>query len=587
VVAQRHESEVSEAAPAPLAAYAAKDRWSKVGAAAWLRRHALLLIVGVIVLVTTILPLATVLLGGFFKAGSVGLEFTLDPLRRVFSSSQYWSAAANTIVVGLSATALATLLGVSLAWTLVRTNVPYATLLERVATVPIFIPPFVGAFAWILLAAPRVGLFNIAFKWAFGVEPFDVYTYAGMSWVIGIYVAPYILMIVGSALRSMDPSLEEAGQISGLSRAQTALKITLPVLAPAILSGATLAFVITIGLFGTPVLLGWTRQILLLTSRIYVEGQSQPPAYDVMAILAVMLIVMSVVAMALQRVVLAGRSYVTVTGKGFRTRPIKLGAVRYVLLGFVLVYIVFTVVAPIATVLAASFMSYTWSGRLTMNNFNELFASGDVAQTLWNSLRITFIAATLATVLALMVSWISQRTRLPGRTVLEYAVLSPIAVPGMAFAIGVMFLWLPSPFALYGTMWIVILAFIGRFTGYAVRTISGSLVQVHPELEESARVCGYGWFGTLRRITLPLIRPSIVSSWILLYSIFITELSMVILLHTTETRTISILTFETWYAGNFSLVSGLSLLQLLVGVAVMSVVQALSGGGERKERGPE
>jgi iron(III) transport system permease protein len=223
-------------------------------------------------------------------------------------------------------------------------------------------------------------------------------------------------------------------------------------------------------------------------------------------------------------------------------------------------------------------MSFTWSGRLTLDNFNELLSSGDVLQTFWNSLKITFLAATLATVLAIAVSWISQRTRLRGRMLLEYAVLSPIAVPGMAFAIGVMFLWLRAPIEMYGTMWIIIIAFIGRFTGYAVRTISGSLVQVHPELEESARISGCGWFGTLTKITLPLIRPSIVSSWILLYSIFITELSMVILLHTTDTRTFSILTFETWYAGNFSLVSGLSLLQLLVGVTVMYAVQTFSGG---------
>ena len=551
---------------------------SKTDIANWFSRWGLFLLVGIVVIVVTVLPLGTVLFGGFFKSGSVGFEFTLEPLQRVFSKSEYWAAAANTIVIGLGATLLACVLGVSLAWALVRTNVPYAALLEQLATVPIFIPPFVGAFAWILLAAPRVGLFNLPFSWAFGVEPFNVYTYAGIAWVIGIYVAPYVMMIVGSALRSMDPSLEEAGQISGLSRARTVFKITLPVIAPAILSGATLTFVITIGLFGTPVLLGWTKQILLLTSRIYVEGQSQPPAYDVMAILAVILIMMSVAAMALQRVVLSGRSFITVTGKGFRTRPVKLGAVRFVLLAFILVYILFTVVAPIATVLAASLMSFTWSGRLTLDNFNELLSSGDVLQTFWNSLKITFLAATLATVLAIAVSWISQRTRLRGRMLLEYAVLSPIAVPGMAFAIGVMFLWLRAPIEMYGTMWIIIIAFIGRFTGYAVRTISGSLVQVHPELEESARISGCGWFGTLTKITLPLIRPSIVSSWILLYSIFITELSMVILLHTTNTRTFSILTFETWYAGNFSLVSGLSLLQLLVGVTVMYAVQTFSGG---------
>ena len=194
--------------------------------------------------------------------------------------------------------------------------------------------------------------------------------------------------------------------------------------------------------------------------------------------------------------------------------------------------------------------------------------------TLQNSLLIALIAATISTVIGIAISWTTQRTTIPNRQILEYLAVLPVSVPGIAFGVGVALFWLRMPIPIYGTIWIIVLAFIGRFTGYAVRSISSSIVQVHPELEESARIAGYGWFRTFTRITLPLIKPSIVASWMLLFSIFITELSMVILLYTANTRTFSVLSFEVWNAGNFSQVASLSLLQLVVGVIVLQAVQA-------------
>jgi iron(III) transport system permease protein len=487
----------------------------------------------------------------------------------------YWVALLNTLIIGLGATAIASAVGVPLAWLFARTNLPGKGFLEKLATIPIFIPPFVGAIAWILLAAPRIGAFNFPFRTLVGGEPFNVYTLAGIAWVIGIYLAPYVMMIVAAALRSMDPSLEEAAQVSGLSRLRTATTITLPLVAPAVLSGAVLAFVITIGLFGTPVVIGWARQLYFITSRIYLASQEVPPALGVMAILAVYLILLSLLATLLQRWLLKGRSFITVSGKGFRTRPIVLGRTRYVAAGFVWLYCFFTIIAPILVLIAAAFSTFTWSGRFTWVNFQYLWSSEDVRVTLQNSLLISLIAATVATVIGIVISWTTQRTKIPNRQILEYLAVLPVAVPGIAFGVGVALFWLRMPIPVYGTIWIIVLAFIGRFSGYAVRSISSSIVQVHPELEESARIAGYGWVRTFARITLPLIRPSIVASWMLLFSIFITELSMVILLYTAETRTFSVLSFEVWNVGNFSQVASLSLLQLVIGVAVLQTVQLL------------
>jgi iron(III) transport system permease protein len=530
-----------------------------------------------VVAVTMLLPLVVLVVYGFTVVEDGRRVLSLAPIGRVLGDGIYWQAVGNTVGISLLATLIATVLGTALGWLFGRTDLPRVALFEQLATLPIFIPPFVGAVAWTLLSAPRIGAFNVALRDLGLPEILDIYTHSGMAWVIGIYLAPYVMMMVAGALRVMDPSLEEAARVGGLDGRRVAARITLPLIAPAILSGAVLAFTIAIGLFGTPVVLGWAKQILLLTSRIWIAAQAVPPDYAAMAILAIYLVILSLMANGLQRWLLSGRSFVTVTGKGFRPNVIALGRARGPCLALVGVYLLLTVAAPLIVLLAATLSTYTWSGRYTLNNVAEIAASADVWSTLQNSIWISVVSASIALVLGLEIAWLATRTRLRGRRLLEMLALVPVSVPGIAFGVGVMFLWLPIPLNVYGTAWIIVLAFVGRFTAYAIRPIGASLMQVHPELEESARVAGFGWLRTLFVVTLPLIRPSIVASWILLFSIFMTELSMVILLYTANSRTFSVLAFETWSTGIFSVLAGLSILQLLVGASIMLFVRRLFG----------
>ncbi|AOO84891.1 ABC transporter permease (plasmid) [Bosea vaviloviae] len=534
-----------------------------------LRQAGWLTLACMVLAVFSLLPLIALVVRGFVETEGGRLVLTFSAVKTVMSQSGYWFAAWNTVVVSIGSMILAAVIGVILAWCLVRTNVPFARLLEQLATMPIFIPPFIGAFAWVLIGAPRIGLFNLPTRGLGLGEPLDIYTYTGLIWTIGIYIAPYVMMIVASALRNMDPSLEEAAQVAGLSRVRTMFQITLPVVAPSILSGSVLAFVISIGLFGTPVLLGMTKEIYLVTARIYLELQQFPPSFGIVAVLAIYLMVLSVIANLLQSWALRGRSFVTVTGKGFRPRIIQLATGRYVVAGIIWLYLLLTVVGPIIIIIAASVSTYTWSGRFTWNNIAFLWESEDVRSTLWNSLFITILAASATTILGLIVSWITARTRMRGRQFLEHVVLLPMSVPSLAFALGVSFFWLWFPWSVYGTVWIIIIGLIGRYISYSVRSITSSLIQIHPELEESARISGFGWGSTMWRVTLPLVLPAIISSWVMVYSIFISELSMVLPLYTTSSRTLSILSFDTWAVGEFSLVASLSLLQLLLGVGVM------------------
>ena len=208
-----------------------------------------------------LLPLLVLIVYGATTIDGGRRGVSLAPIARVLGDSVYWTALANTVGISLLATLIATVLGTALGWLFGRTDLPRASLFEQLATLPIFIPPFVGAVAWTLLSAPRIGAFNVALRNLGLPEILDVYTQSGMAWVIGIYLAPYVMMMVAGALRVMDPSMEEAARVGGLSAVQTAARITLPLIAPAILSGAVLSFTIAIGLFGTPVVLGWSKQI--------------------------------------------------------------------------------------------------------------------------------------------------------------------------------------------------------------------------------------------------------------------------------------------------------------------------------------
>ncbi len=526
-----------------------------------------------------VIPLGLILAQAFLVDG----KLSFGNVTQVMGSLSYWGSLANTVMISLGATAVASVLGVPLAWLFARSDLAGRVWLERLAELPMFIPPFVGAVAWTLLGAPRIGIANLILR-KLGVPEFiDVYTMRGMIWVMGLYLAPYVIMIVASALRSLDPSLEEAGQMSGLTRIGTARRITLALVRPAISSSAVLCFSISIGLFGTPVVLGWTRQILVVTARIWMSSQAVPPDFGVMAVLAVYLMTLSALSLWLQQRLLRGRSYTTVTGKGFRARRLKLGRLGAPALALVIVYLILSVAAPIAVLAAAALSTYTWSGVFSLKTAQEILDSDDTWYTLRNSVWISVVAATLASMLGLAVAWLRQRSKIRGRALIEALVLLPVSVPGIAFGVGVMLVWIKVPLPVYGTALILIFALAGRFSAYSVRAVSANLMQVHPELEEAGRIAGLGRFATFRRITLPLVMPGIIAGWVLLFSFFITELSMVILLYTTESRTFSVLSFETWNTGFFSELAALSLIQLAIGMSVALGARVLMRSGFNAE----
>ncbi|MFM9989980.1 MAG: ABC transporter permease, partial [Burkholderiaceae bacterium] len=336
-------------------------------------------------------PLIAILYRSVIDVDGGDLVLTGRHLITVLSDSIYWTALLNTVVISLGAALVATTIGTGFSWIFVRTDTIGRGFFEAVSQLPIFIPPFVGAVAWMLLAAPRSGIINRLLATPGSPGALDVYSHLGILFVIGLYLAPYVMMIVAASLRGMDPSLEEAAQVSGLNRTQTAWRITAPLVAPAILSGAALAFTIAIGLFGTPVVLGWSRQILMLTSRIWISSQEAPPNYGVMAVLAIYLMLLSTLATWVQERALKGRRHTTISGKGFRPRLIELGRWRWLTCALALLYVVSTILAPISVLIAAALSRFTWSGDFAIGNFVEAISTDDVWSTLQISIYLSVV----------------------------------------------------------------------------------------------------------------------------------------------------------------------------------------------------
>jgi len=373
-------------------------------------------------------------------------------------------------------------------------------------------------------------------------------------------------------LQSVDASYEEAAQILGASKLRTAFAITGPLVAPAVLSGTLLAFVNAIALFGSQAIIGLPGRIVTLPTRIYALFD-YPPEYGLASALSLVFVLLTVGALYLQRSFLAKRSYVTLGGKGSRPQLMELGIFRWVMLGFAVIIFVIAILAPYATLIAVSF-SKSWGlefwKNLTLANYKFILLEYNVTQrAILNSLFLATIAATLAVFLGVVMGWIDLRTRIPGRKVLDYASLIPLGLPGIVVAVALIQFWLAMPIALYGTLTILLLAYVGRYLPLGVRAANASLRQVDPSLEESAQILGASWTTTLREVTLPLIRPGLFAGWLLVFVPVIQELSASILLFSSSSITLAVAVYNLYETGYIEPVAALAMVNMaIIGVAI-------------------
>jgi iron(III) transport system permease protein len=573
------------------------ERASRVRAAGrWLWSAALLAILTFLV----IYPVAMLLLGALTNTNPVVdgfgvFDLSVANFTAVLGNPNVHLALANSMIACGGGTALAVVIGLTFSWIVVRTNTPCKGLIAATSIIPLFVPPLVGAVAWAILASPKTGLLN-TFLASMGIGwRFNVYSMSGLIVIFGIYYAPYVYMFTASALRNMDPALEEAAEISGASAFSTLFTVTFPLIAPAIISGMLLSFIVMLGIYGIPAVLGTPGDVPVLTTYIFKLTAWTPPLYSTAAAVAIILMVVTGLLVWLQHKVISRRAYTTVAGKAFRPAVINLGPWRYFTLALAVVYLFIVVILPTLALIVAAFRKFMFIRNIpslfdmkqySFIHFERLFDNPLAIRSIYNTMEVGLITALIGGVLAFAIGYTINRTRLPGRGAIDVISTLPVAIPGLVVGVAYLWAWIGLPGGLYGTIWILALAFIARFMPDTIKALSTSLMQIHRELEEAAWICGKGLLGTIRTIVLPLARPGVIAAMTLLFILAIRELGSSLFLYTSKTMVMAVLLLDYYEGGNIGITAAFSLVQtallgVLIGIAhVLSRGSADSGIGK-------
>jgi iron(III) transport system permease protein len=555
----------------------------------WLWSAALLVLLTFLV----IYPVSMLLLGALTNTNPVVdgfgvFDISLSNFITVLGNPNVHYALANSLIACGGGTALAVIIGLTFSWVVVRTDTPFKGFISAVSMIPLFVPPLVAAVAWSILASPKTGLLNTMIKWA-GIDfRFNAYSMEGMIAIFGIYYAPYVYMFTASALRNMDPALEEAAEVSGASAVRILFTITFPLIAPAILSGMLLSFIVMLGIYGIPAVLGAPSDIPVLTTYIFKLTNWSPPLYSTAASVAIILMIVTGFLVWLQQRVVSGRSYITVAGKAFRPGVMKLGGWRYFTFGLAVVYLIIVVVLPTLALIVAGFRKFLFIrdvnalfdlNAYSLIHFQRLFENPLAMRSIWNTMEVGLITALVGGVLAFAIGYTVNRTQASGRKAIDVISTLPIAIPGLVIGVAYLWAWIGLPGGLYGTIWILALAFIARFMPDTIKALSTSLLQIHKELEEASWICGKGLIGTIRTIVLPLARPGVIAGMTLLFILAIRELGSSLFLYTSNTMVMAVLLLDYYEGGNVGITSAFSLVQTVLLAVLIGIAHFLSRGG--------
>src|SRR5215471_9449844 len=448
-------------------------------------------------------PIGMLLFGSFWteRPGFPG-TLTLQNYISAYTSLDTYRVLATTVLLVGTKTVFAVALATTLAWIVTRTDTPMRGVLEVLITLPFFIPGLLEAIGWIELLSPNAGTVNVWLR-SIGIQsPLNIYGLGGMVWVLSLGSTSFIFLLVVNALRNMDASLEESARASGAGAVRTALTVTLPLMAPVILSAGLLSFIRAMDTFEVPVLLGLPAKVLVFSNRIYAAVQYDYPVnYGLATALGVSFVALMLVLIYIQNRVLRGRDFSVVTGKGYRPRVMRLGRYRYVTLAFCLLYFGIATLLPLSQVVLGSFLKVFGLPRADLFTFDNYLAILTDA-TLWRGLINTFIvcgaAGVISVFLCAMVAYVTTRTTFIGRRPLEVISWLPWAIPGIVAGLGMLWAYITLPVPLYGSLLLLVIVLLTTGLPLGVRLMSGVMVQLGRELEESSRVHGASWVYTFR-----------------------------------------------------------------------------------------
>ncbi len=547
------------------------------------------LVIAVCVIFTVyiaVVPLGFLLWQSFFtpQTASKAAEFTWGNYLTAYSSSDTARLFLTSVQFAIGTASFSFIVGTTLAWMNERTNTPFKSLFFAMSLIPLVIPGILFTVAWILLGSPKIGLVNLSLMAMFNLDGpvFNIYSMWGMIWVDGLHYSPVAFLLMTAAFRAMDPSLEESAMMSGANVFQVLWRVTLKLAWPAIFATFLILFVRAIESFEAPALLGLPVGIQVFTSSIYEAVHRYPSQVGLASAYAITLLLITTVGIYfVSKLSSSGSKYATMTGKGFRPRQIDLGPWRYLAALVFFVYFSLIVVLPFSVLLWSSFQKFysvpsmQALQNLTLEPYRFVLNYPNLGRAVANSLMLSFGSATLIMLITSVICWIVVKTKLPGRWLLDNLASLPMVFPGLVLGLALMIFYLNVDIGVYGTMWILFIAYVTRFMPYGLRFNTTSMLQIHKELEESAAMSGAGWGTTFWRIVLPLLKPGLLSGWIYIMIVSIRELSSSILLYSPGTEVVSITIWELWENGQYVELSALGVMFILLLFVLVLISQAV------------
>src|SRR6266545_4256846 len=513
--------------------------------------------------------------------------FTLNNFRTLVTDPVFVDPLITTVILATSSSVICCLLAAPMGWLVARTDMPLRRSVRALVTASFVTPPFLGAIAWELLAAPNSGLLNKIYRAATGAPQdehlFNIYSLAGLIFVISCYTFPYVFVLIANALDRIPGDLEDASSILGGGTWTTARRITIPLALPALLAGALVAFLQAMTLFGSPAILAIPAGFHTMTTKIWSLFQ-YPPKPELAAAASLPLLVLTVLLLRAENVILGRRGYSVVGGKQGDPRLVRLGWLRWVALGVTFVVLMCPVFLPYGALLNATFSrvatSFVTFDNFTLHNIHFVFFELSATKL---AVKNTFIlgiwSATVGTLLALVISYLTTRRAIAGHRTLGFLATAPVAIPGIVLGVGLFLSYTRPPFVLYGTLWILLIAFVTIALPAAYQQMQSAFRSVHADLEDAGRILGASRLRTLRDVTAPLLRTSVIATWCFIFVGVMRELSAAIILFTSETKVISVLIFDLKESGDLGAISVLGIAMLVITFAVVIAVNRIPGIG--------
>jgi iron(III) transport system permease protein len=536
-----------------------------------------------------VLPLSWLLFYSFSDAkGGV----TLGNFVRLFSDASFMDPLITTFIIATSSAVFCCAVAAPMGWLVARTDLPLSRLIRALVTASFVTPPFLGAIAWELLAAPNSGLLNKLFRVVTGAEQdqhlFNIYTLTGLIFVISCYTFPYVFVLVANSLDRTPGELEDASSILGGGRWYTARRVTIPLVLPALLAGAIIAFLQAMTLFGSPAILALPAGFHTMTTKIWSLFQ-YPPKPELAAAASLPLLVLTVILLRAEHMILGRRGYSVVGGKYGAPRLIPLHGWRWPALAICLGVLLLPVFLPYAALLNAAFSpvatTFLTFQNATLHNIEfVLFELSATSLVLKNTVILGGLAATIGTGIALIISYITARKAVVGWRAFGFLATAPVAVPGIVLGVGLFLSYTRPPFVLYGTLWILLIAFVTIALPSAYQQLQAAFRTIHPELEDASRILGATRLKTLWQITAPLLRTGVIATWCFIFVGVMRELSAAIILFTSETKVISVLIYDLNESGDLGAISVIGICMLLITFTVVIAVNRIPGFGNVRFR---